>query len=107
MSREGIISANLTVILAVILLLNFAEREVGEVVQDWEAPWLRWSYYLILALFALSAASLTLAFSADLVRGQNIVGVLMRLASLTMFAEFIMLFLVLIRYTFARIYGVG
>lgn len=107
LSLDGIITANLTVILAVIVLLNFAEREVGKVVQDWEEGWLRWSYVLILVVFSLSATSLFFACSASIARKEAIENTLIRFSTFTIFAEFFILFVLLSRFTIARIYGIG
>ncbi|MDJ0817379.1 MAG: hypothetical protein QNJ58_14315 [Desulfobacterales bacterium] len=106
MKQDTIISANLSVILSVVVFLTFAKEEVGDFVQPWEKPWLLFSHYSVLLLFVLSAISLFSAAIAGLIP-QKFRDVLLRCSTWALLGLFLMLFFILGRFVIAQIYGVG
>ena len=106
MDRNGLIQANLSVLLAIVVLLAFAEDIVGDFAFPREREWLNSTRLVVGLIFALCAGSLFPTMASYYLPGSKSTR-LLKFAQFVLITEFFVLFAILTRFMYAAIYGVS
>jgi hypothetical protein len=105
MNRDGLIQANLSVILAIVVLLAFATDIVGEFKYNSEKEWLKLTHIQVGVLFLFSALGL-FSTMVSYYLPERLCDIFIKWGQIFLLLELIILFIILTRYIYAAIYGI-